>query len=303
MGLKLLGVGTGRDGTFSLCKLLESVYRTNDAHLPAVHHESDNRSLYNHLCQSLSDQRDAPIRAILQDWDHDIEVGNGFQFYLPLIHEIFGSELKIIRLRRNREACIQSLARRPLINPQNWGGYLNEMPETRSEILDFVCYRPTAVSCGELSEKEWKNFSLIDKLGWYYDKSHALLDEHLNLFREVLEVKTEDLSSSRVLDQIVRFVDPNFDKRPQAVHVHQAINMDYSEMSQIERQRLELFFAKLDMRQAARSELYPIQHFLNTILSSVGQSKEADQQIYLLLKALRTHLDQNIQYLEQQMSS
>ena len=292
MTLKILGIGTGRDGTLSLCQLIQNIYILNISHnVPVAMHETNGYDIYQGIQYFWSTQDSSPMITVMQNWSHQVEIGNGYAFFMPAILKAFGPELKIIRLRRNRNKCVQSLSKRPLLNPHNWGGYVSEQTK-------IALTRPTAVDFKEMSIDSWRALSLEEKISWYYDKTHELLDLYLPKFNHVLEVSTEQLSHPDTIQTITQFINPTFTNLPQPVHVHLSSPFDYTELNSEERQRLENLFREMDVQKLIKSDLYPLEFFLNKIIAKLGYTKEIDKNILNIFIALRQNLDQNIQLLQ-----
>jgi hypothetical protein len=218
--LQVLAAGTGRDGTMSLARLLGNLAAANGVDLVSEH------ELYaNHVCnlmcrfhetghqlyrQALSDLlAHLPAHAIC---------GTTYQFGLDLFFELYGPKLKLIHLkRRDRAECIRSLARiihyRPALA-------MNMTTETcRPDCADLT-FRVTAWHLGECDRREWNALPLEQRLGWHYDKTHALLDQAAARFPQHLSVATEELGDPETVARIARFLDPCWSQTCPPVHVN-----------------------------------------------------------------------------------
>ena len=86
--------------------------------------------------------------------------------------------VKIIHLRREREACVDSLIGRLVMYPETWGGYVETRENLQvARLIPYELMMPTAVDAGEMDLGTWRGLSLRDKLGWYYDAIHRRIEE------------------------------------------------------------------------------------------------------------------------------
>ncbi|HXQ84110.1 MAG TPA: hypothetical protein VN769_08585, partial [Xanthobacteraceae bacterium] len=108
--LKILCVGTGRDGTQSLNHMIQRVFsETGDRQ---TMHEYCCREIYQAFCdfnESGDGGYPEALRRMVADCPYDSIVGNGYAAILPLFAERYGRGLKVVHLHRDRDACIESL--------------------------------------------------------------------------------------------------------------------------------------------------------------------------------------------------
>ena len=265
--LKVLVVGAGRDGSLSLSRLLEGLYAANGATANSLHQAESFRT-YQAVGDVLRKGNRKRMIQLCRDLRHDIVAGNGFGFALPVWREVFGEELKVIHLRRDRADCIRSLRAEALANPLHWTGYL-EGPEaldgSDNEAVAFAALdtiRPTAVDNGELSPAAWLNLSIEERLGWYYDASHAAIEADLSQFPQHLQLATEALDAPETIGRLMRFLDPAWNNPVAPVHV----NARWPGPTQPVDTTLEGDIARslrdLDLGQLLANPSYPVAHFL-----------------------------------------
>jgi SAM-dependent methyltransferase len=121
--LRILCVGTGRDGTQSLNYMVQRIFDALGG--PRSMHEYGCRELYQAFC----DLREtgevghaAEIERIIADCPWDCIVSNGYAAVLPAFAERYGRGLKVIHLRRaDRDACIASLKKNCELFPAAYG--------------------------------------------------------------------------------------------------------------------------------------------------------------------------------------
>jgi hypothetical protein len=191
--LRILCVGTGRDGTTSLTRIMQDVFDHQDSGEMA-RHEWASRELNMLFCdwRETNDRRfEDQIRELILQCPYACAIGNGYAAVLPIIAEMLGDQVTLVHLRRrNRAACIASLVENAELAPQNHLYYANS-PAAASK-------RPAAFHFGEMSKERWTALPLPEKFGWYYDKTHTLIEQHKRLFANTLSVDMEDLNDASV---------------------------------------------------------------------------------------------------------
>ncbi|MFP6749234.1 MAG: SPASM domain-containing protein, partial [Alphaproteobacteria bacterium] len=95
---RILVLGAGRDGTRSVANLIANLHAANGAKARVMHEVASFRTFAGVAKYLQGD--DEWMRNICRAWDADIIAGGGFNFILPLLHEMFGGDLKVIHLRR-----------------------------------------------------------------------------------------------------------------------------------------------------------------------------------------------------------
>ena len=199
--LNVLCVGTGRDGTQSLNHMIQRVFsETGDRQ---TMHEYCCREIYQEFCDFIEtgDRGHADaLQRMVADCPYDSIVGNGYAAILPLFAERYGRGLKLVHLYRDdREACIESLITNCELFPTAYR-YYSSSPEAKIK-------RMAAFHFGDMSRDVWDLLPVREKFGWYYDKTHALVRQHLALFDHHIEIATESLNDEATRRAIADFVD------------------------------------------------------------------------------------------------
>jgi hypothetical protein len=187
--LSILCVGAGRDGTTSITQMLQSIFKKENKGRSASH-EWGAVELYQMECayRETGDSRHLEkAKALIGDCPYHCIVGNGYAPFLSLFAEIFGSGLVLIRVRRrDRAQCIDSLVENALLFP----------------------------------DEEWESWPLERRFGWYYDKTHAMIDGGAALFRSVLKIETQAIDSEECRRALGHAVKSDFVPSPARVNQH-----------------------------------------------------------------------------------
>jgi len=256
----ILGVGAGRDGTTSLCKLIESIFELN-GHSGKSVHQKDHVSLYNEFCllKETEDRRHYEnMREIIQEWRRgDGIIGNGYAHCLELIYDIHGPAVKIIHLRRQKASWIDSFKKNVRTFPWSHGNYSNE---SSARIM-----RIGAFHFGEMSREQWQALSLEERLCWYYDKTHALISEAESRFNETLGVATEALSKAETVQHITRFLEPKWRFPETGLRVNVS-RVDYEALDEFDRVIVNRAYSEFDYVRAAREPLVGEHYFAEKVV-------------------------------------
>ena len=156
MSLEVLIIGCGRDGTTSIYEIVKQIYKLNGENKKILH-ECDNSEVYAASFEFIKNKEKAYAKKFLYNWKHNIEVGNGFPFILPIFKELYSSSLKIIHIQRNRKDNVNSIINHTSWRPDHWGNY------TIHNLKQCEIIRPTAADFGEMSKKQWNNLNLKKK--------------------------------------------------------------------------------------------------------------------------------------------
>jgi hypothetical protein len=267
--LRLLCVGTGRDGTQSLAHMIGTLYK--GASDREVMHEYCCREFY----QSFSEYREgggdpsrlAELKRMVADCGYDAIVGNGYASVLPLFAEHYGRGLILVHLqRRDREACIASLKQNCASFPTAYR-YYSTSPAA-------VTKRMAAFHFDEMSIAQWDGLSPDMKFGWYYDKTHALIAEHSGLFDHYVEIATEDLNDDATRQMLAELCESH--ELPPATHLN-ASAIDIALFPEEHRHRLHWLMGRLNLEEVAADDVYAMNYFVNKFVAWSGYQIRHDQ--------------------------
>lgn len=255
--LRVLCVGTGRDGTTSLARMMQDVFDSQGNGDKAVHEwgSSELNELFCRLKEGNDGSVEAEIRQLILDCPYACVVGNGYAAVLPIIADLLGDQVTLVHLRRrDRAACIASLAENAELSPQNHVYYADSPAALRK--------RPTAFHFGEMSKPQWTDLSLTDKFGWYYDKTHALIEKHKRLFTNSLSVDTEDLATDSVRAALAHAAGST--EMPRAFHVNRFVDLRHVPTDR--RSFVQRLLGQLDVQKLAHDDLYGLRQVLNEMI-------------------------------------
>ncbi|BAM89852.1 hypothetical protein S58_38620 [Bradyrhizobium oligotrophicum S58] len=255
--LRVLCVGTGRDGTTSLTRMMQDVFDTEGNGDVAVHEwaSSELNELFCQLKETGDRSFEDQIRQTILNCPHACVVGNGYAAILPVIAGLLGDQVTLVHLRRrDRAACIASLTENAEVAPQNHF-YYADSPAARRK-------RPTAFHFGEMSREQWAELSQADRFGWYYDKTHALIERHKSLFPNTLAVDTEDLSADSVRAALAHAAGST--ATPRAFHVNRFVDLRHVPIDR--RSFVQRLLGQLDVQKLAHDDLYGLRQVLNEMI-------------------------------------
>jgi hypothetical protein len=260
--LKLLCVGTGRDGTQSLNHMIQHVY-AGAGDRQSVH-EYCCREIYQAFCdfQETGDGAAADaIERMIADCPYDSIVGNGYAAILPRFAERYGRSLKVVHLYRDRAACIDSLITNCELFPTAYR-YYSSSPAAEVK-------RMAAFHFGDMSRAAWDRLPTREKFGWYYDKTHALVRQHLGLFDRHIEIATESLSDEATRRAIADFVDGSEAPPPPRTHLNASV-IDISSFPKQHQVKMNWLMGRLNMEHLAEDDVYALNYFLDKFVTWAG---------------------------------
>jgi len=264
--LRVLCVGTGRDGTTSLTRMMQDVFDGQGNGDVAVHEwaSSELNELFCKLKETGDRSFEDQIRETILSCPNACVVGNGYAAVLPIIAELLGDQVTLVHLRRrDRAACIASLIENAELSPQNHFYYASSPAAQRK--------RPTAFHFGEMSKKQWSELSQADKFGWYYDKTHALVERHKILFPNTLAVDTEDLSSESVRASLAHAAGST--AAPRAFHVNRFVDLRHVPVDR--HSFVQRLLGQLDVQKLAHDDLYGLRQILNEMIYHLSHFPDA----------------------------
>ncbi|CCD99982.1 hypothetical protein [Bradyrhizobium sp. STM 3809] len=256
-GLRVLCVGTGRDGTTSLTRMMQEIFDHQGNGEKAVHEweSSELNELFCRLKETNDPGIEDQIRQTILDCPHACVVGNGYAAILPIIAELLGDRVTLVHLRRrDRAACIASLAENAELSPQNHVYYADSPAAQRK--------RPTAFHFGEMSREQWLALPLTDKFGWYYDKTHSLIERSKSLFPNTLSIDTEDLAAESVRAALAHAVGST--EAPRPFHVNRFVDLRHVPAER--RSFVQRLLGQLDVQKLAHDDLYGLRQVLNEMI-------------------------------------
>jgi hypothetical protein len=270
--LKILCVGTGRDGTLSLNHIIQHVFTAFGSQQSM--HEYCAREIYQAFCDfhETDDNRyEDALRRMISECPYDSIVGNGYAAILPLFAEQCGRGLKLVHLiRADRQACVTSLIKNCEMFPKAYGYY--------SHSPSAAVKRMAAFHFCEMSRSEWDPLSLKEKFGWYYDKTHALVGQHRRLFDEYIEIETETLNDDVTRQKIADFVQGSGSTQtPPKTHLNASV-IDISSFPKQQQTKMNWLMGRLNLEEMAQDDVYALDFFLEKFIAWTGyQIKEPSQ--------------------------
>jgi hypothetical protein len=261
--LKVIAVGTGRDGTLSVADMIQSVFdRLGTGQ--RVMHEYEARQFYQAFCdyrETKDDRYQADIRSMIVNCPYECIVGNGYAAVLPYFLQACGTSLKLLHLRRSdRAACIASIKRNCELFPLAYRYY------STSSAAKFK--RMAAFHFGEMTQQEWDRVSLDDKVGWYYDKTHSLIGDYRRGFLEYTEITTESINDEVSRRAISRLASGSDDiiAPPTQLNSHNFI----AGLPADRHNRMQWLFGRLNLNEVAADDVYAVDYFLEKFVAWTG---------------------------------
>ncbi len=272
--LSILCVGTGRDGTTSLAQMIQNAF-DREGRGRTVMHEWMAMAFYGEFCNYKESGDPAHlenIRRFIAKCPYDCIVGNGYAPVLDLFREICGEQLTVIHLQRgNRAACVTSLARNAELFPVNHRYYAPSPPATGKRMAAF--------HFDEMTREAWDGCTLQQRFEWYYDKTHALMEEGSKNFVSTATVRTEALGAAETLQTLGRLAGVSFPLT--AVYVNRHVELDSIEGLE-DRAWIQRLLGKLDLARLSADPSYGIGHFLREfhlqLESRIARCGPADQE-------------------------
>jgi len=260
--LKILCVGTGRDGTQSLNHMIQRVFGEAGNRLSV--HEYCCREIYQAFCdfsETGNGRHADALERMVADCPYESIVGNGYAAVLPLFAERYGRGLKVVHLYRDREACIASLITNCELFPTAYR-YYSSSPEAEVK-------RMAAFHFGDMSRAGWDRLPIREKFGWYYDKTHALVRQHLALFDSHIEIATEGLNDEANRRKIADFVDGCQVAVPPRTHLNASV-IDISSFPKQHQVKMNWLMGRLNMEELAKDDVYALNYFLDKFVAWTG---------------------------------
>jgi hypothetical protein len=201
------------------------------------------------------------LRRMVADCPYDSIVGNGYAAILPLFAEHYGRGLKVVHLYRDREACIESLMTNCELFPTAYR-YYSSSPEAEVK-------RMAAFHFGDMSRAAWDRLPSREKFCWYYDKTHALVRQHLALFDHHIEIATENLNDETTRRAIADFVDGGTAAVPPRTHLNASV-IDIASFPKQHQVKMNWLMGRLNMEELAKDDVYALNYFLDKFVAWTG---------------------------------
>ena len=291
---RVLVLGAGRDGARSLGRLIANLHTANGEQA-RLHHEANTFRAHAGTAQYHTNGDSDWMRGILDNFSEDVISGNAFNFVLPLLHDAFGGDVRVIHVKRDREGCIASLRAQALADPLAWDGYINAVDGDASVAdMTYEAAPPTAVLLGEMDADAWNRLSLGDRLAWLYDAGHRAIEENLHLFPKHLRIATEELDDPAAIRRIAQFVNPAWRQTCPPVHLNHNLHHNDTGLAHIPRLAARNAMAEFDLHQLTASDTYPVIYFMQRMIAAhnVAQKGEAIADLETLRGEIAALVDQ-----------
>jgi hypothetical protein len=263
MALRFLAVGTGRDGTVSLTRIVNDVFQLNGIRSEAAH-EHLARECYNAYCL-FKETGDIDhlnrLREQIRACPYDAVIGNGYASVLPIFLELFPDLALIHVRRRDREAVIHSHVKTSRLFPETYLNY---------GAVEGTMRRVAAFHEGEMPREVWNSLSLHDRFGWFYDDTHRKIAEASANFSRCISVETESLSSRETLEAISRFILGKEGATPAAAHLNRHVYLSVEDFTESSRSYGQWLFGTLSAQAVERDPLYLSEYVTNKFIAFTG---------------------------------
>jgi hypothetical protein len=270
-----------------------------------VGHEYNAREFYDAFCSYAETKEPAylaEIRRMVDQCPFECIVGNG---YAPVL-SIFSEQLprcnvSLIHLRRaNRDACIASLKRNAELFPAPYRYYVQN-PEA-------ITKRIAAFHFGDMTRPAWDAINVSDKMKWYYDKTHDLIDSSRSHFGKYLEINTEDLDLLSTREMLANFITGSNSEAPPSTHLNRH-SIDMVEFPEETREKMQWMLGRCDLRRLAEDEVYAMEYFCNcfvtwsnheiqNLLRTDASNHESKRDVAVMLERARAVILESYQRIE-----
>ncbi len=281
--IETLILAQARDGSTSIREFINAFFLLNDEPL-SMGYVSDTFDLWPAMIEQIRTGYSEALYGILESWTQRVEVSHGLGFVLPTVRSVFGPELRILRIVRDRADHIASLAKRVYIDPEHWIGYAAQS-DTPLPDGAVAIPRPTAIDFGEASAEEWQARSVEERFAWFIDKQTQLIEEHLPLFSTVTTIHTEQLSDPDVIRAVGAFIEPNWKVAPRPVHIHKTVNVDIGRYPAEVRKRIEEYWEQFDLDRVIEDPAYVAKFLLDDLLERHRQNPDEIRPVLLNIRS------------------
>jgi hypothetical protein len=261
---RLICVGAGRDGTLSITEMIQQLLdRAGGGR--RVMHEYRAREFYQAFC-NLQETKEPrfldEIRAMIDECPYDCIVGNGYAAVLPQFAELWGNSATLVHIQRaDRTAAINSLRVNCENFPRAYGYYAMG--------ARAITKRMAAFHFGEMTLPQWQKLTLVEKLSWYYDKTHALVASYRDMFAASFAIATESIDEEHTRRLFARLTVGSDAELPEPVHLN-AHRIDVAKFAANNRDKMQWLFGRLDFQRLANDDTFAIEYFLEKFVAWTG---------------------------------
>lgn len=300
MSIDILCVGTGRDGTVTMTHLINQIFAF-EGKGRTCGHEILSRWIYNRLHQLGYEAlcSDGETLEMIQNCKYPAIAGAGYS----VAQDVFlkaNPRCKLIHLKRkNKQAFIESYSKMMSQFPHLVGGY-SDIDE--SQVVSHIM---TACDFNEISKKEWSGLPASEKISWYYDKTHQLIDAHKHLFSDYKIFYTEDLNDEKSRRELAEYV---LDKRPadfipDAAHLNMNFFQNY-QCNPHEKSLLHWWFHDLNPHDILKDDSYLLDFIANKYTALMGYHQHTKLEEFFGLPSksadkIEQNMKKSIEYLRQ----
>ena len=264
-----LCIGNGRDGTLSLKENIINICELNNSNYK-VFHETYAAEVFNNLHENYNKKlylKKKNQKIINKLNLNEIHVSNGYSFLISELYLKFKNNLKIIRIKRNKNEWLKAFKKNIKNYPKKHGNY--------TKINKPEIYRMAAWHFNEIKKNDWNALSLNKKLNWYYNKNDEFIKNIKKYIdkKNILEIKTENLTKKETLKKIANFFDTNW-KIPKFSLKTNISNLDYSKMPKFDKKILGTFYSSFDYLHAAKNPVFGANYFIDRVFLGYKNRKK-----------------------------
>jgi hypothetical protein len=228
-------------------------------------HEYQAREFY-HAFSNLQETKEPrfldEIRAMIDECPYDCIVGNGYAAVLPQFAERWGNSATLVHIQRaDRIAAIDSLRVNCENFPRAYGYYSPSKQATTKRMAAF--------HFDEMALPQWNKLTLVEKLSWYYDKTHALVASYRDRFAESFAIATESINEEQTRRLIARLAVGCDAMLPAPVHLN-AHRIDVTKFAAEHRDKIQWLFGRLDLQRLVNDDTFAIEYFLEKFVAWTG---------------------------------
>ena len=263
--LRVLCVGTGRDGTMSVNGMVQALFDAEGQGRQCFH-EYGARAFYQAYCswrESGEERYLDEIDALIRDCPYDAIVGNG---YAPILHLLEGRlppSVRIIHLRRrSMPDCVASLVKDAQLFPQAYRYYTSDSAEHSKRIAAF--------HYGEATRAQWNSAPLEIRFDWYYRKTHALIDAAKGRFVASLDLATEDLDRLESRRALTDFVVGGSAAAPSPVRINGHVHLSTDQVAEEYRLRVQWLFGHLNIHDVLADDAHLVRYAIDRYVTWTG---------------------------------